>query len=296
MASIYEARHLGSDSPTIYHDELDHDSNSSLRLFEKHPMRYKLERVDKRIPRKKQTNPQKLGSLDHITIIERDRVAEKVKVIPKDVLSSDGKAGVTNDYKLWRTANPGFEIYCKQEELDASLLKSDCVLAHPEARKLIELSELREYDIFWRYDGVYPVKCKIDLGSEMFRHVVDVKNISGDPDEFWRSIQEYGMIGQPPLYLDGYYALFGHPAEYRYIIISEYDVCVRKLPQAALDAGRRRNAETLAKLAACKRGERPWLRDDLQTVEELRIPEFMLNEADDSAAELVEEGGDGERY
>lgn len=293
--SIYEARHVPLDSDEIYHDELDHDSSSSLRLFKSEPARYDLERVSRKLPRRKPSTPMKFGTLDHCTILERDRLDELVKVVPPEMLTSDGKAGVTKAYKQWRFENPGFKCYPTQKQFDASLIKSDRVHAHPDAAKLLKLAELREYAIFWRYDGVYPFKCKLDLGSALHGFIGDVKNCAEPFGYFHRAIERYGLLQQAAAYTKGYEALFGTVPEFWYIVCHGFEVSVKRLSPEDIELGHRLNAETLAKLYACKRGERLWLIDEPDGNQELILPENTRQRiADGVALEPIQDDYDQE--
>jgi hypothetical protein len=109
-----EARTLSIED---YHLDREFESSSTLKLFRKSPAEYHERRVLGRIA-DVQTDPQRLGSLDHVTVIEPHNFDKVVRIIPEEVLGKNG-AKSTNAWYAWEKENAGF-IHARQCEVDQS--------------------------------------------------------------------------------------------------------------------------------------------------------------------------------
>lgn len=264
-----ETRELTSEE---YHAEREHDSNTTLRLFEKSPLEYYHVRISGERTLDT-TQSMALGTLSHICIIEPEKIHELVRVTPTEVLGKNG-AKSTNAYKAWEAENAGY-TRCLQSELDDALWQARNVHQNPEVVRLLKRVTLREQSIFWS-DGEHRTKCRLDFGCEFDAEIVDVKRTTSI-EGFWKKVKEFGYHKQAALYCDGYCAKFGEMPRYRFLLVSDNlcDSCVRTMPQEALELGRRENVDTQRKLAECRAGVRPWIKDGYDQTRDLEIPPYF---------------------
>ena len=262
-----------------YHAESEHDSSSTLRLFEDSPGRYRLQRAGQL--ERKATDPQRLGTLSHVVLLERHRVDDLVAVYPKDVLASNG-AKSTNACAAWELEHGG-KLLVKEHEFNSAVDMADEVLENPAARDLIDRATIFERTIFWETE-TDKLKCRIDLGSELDHEICDVKVSKESEARFHRAVEAYKYHCQAALYCDGFAAFYGVQPVFRWLVIPTerpYSDCfVRTCPRAALALGRRQNAQTLAEIRACKAGERTWFKEGYDEVRDLNMPPHLMARSD----------------
>jgi hypothetical protein len=268
-ATYAETRELTSEQ---YHAEREHDSNTTLRLFEKSPLEYYHVRVsgERKLDT---TKPMRLGTLAHICIIEPEKIPELVRVIPAEVLGKN-ESRSTNAYKAWAEEHASFTT-CLQRELDEALWQARNVHQNSEVVRLLKRVTLREQSIFWS-DGESRTKCRLDFGCEFDAEIVDVKRTTSI-NEFWKAVRTYGYEKQAALYCDGYHARYGEMPAYRFLLVSDNlcDSCVRTMPPEAVDLGRKANIDTLRKLNECRAGLRPWIKEGYDETRLLEIPQHF---------------------
>lgn len=257
-----------------YHKRIDHDGSTMLRAHDQSPFLYEDIKSGLSPP---PTDYQRLGTLQHILTIERERAHQLVAIIPADVLAKvDGKvspngAKSTNAYKEWEAEQVG-KLAVKQAEYDREIRIADRVLKNPTVRAAIARCTLREHSIFWN-DG-HPLKCRLDLADELVAEVLDVKRTESI-DTFWKSVERYSYDAQGGLYADGFQALFGEPARFGWLLISPHgDSCVRHCPPKLLQAGREKNARTIANIKAHK-----FIKEGYEQEMDLEYPQRMLPES-----------------
>lgn len=259
-----------------YHAERDHDSSSTLRIFERSPAEYYERRVSGRL-RGTTTDPQRLGTIAHLAILEPELFDVTVVVPPAKVCASNGawSGGAFKEFRA--AADAEGKVLAKSEELDAARWQSDNCRANPAIRQFLERTTFREYSIFWR-DGLHQLKARIDAGDEIACEIADLKTVA-DLDEFSRSVSRYGYHKQAALYVRAYEALYGSRPTFSYILVGStppYDCCLRVMPPEAITLGERCNADTLSRLQDCRDGVRPWVRDGYHEVRQLDLPPWLL--------------------
>ena len=266
QADYAETRDLTSEE---YHAEREHDSNTTLRLFDRSPLEYYHVRVTGK-RQLKETNPQRLGSLAHVLIIEPEKASQLIRVAPREILGK-GEAKTTKAWDEFKAAHAKY-ICCTPQEYHDTLWQANNVHANPEVMKLLGRVTLREQSIFWSRGG-WKMKCRLDLGCEFDAEIVDVKRTS-KIDEFWRSVRDYGYDCQAAIYSDGYEALYGERPVFRFLLVSDNlcDSCIVTLPPEAIALGRQKNAETKRMLLECRSGQRPWIKEGYDQTRELELP------------------------
>lgn len=256
-----------------YHEESEHDSSTTIRLFASSPAHYKAVREGKMTF--KQSDPQRLGSLDHVVLTELEKLDQLVAIKPANLMSEDGGLR-TKEAKLWKFDQERLgKIVCSQQELDEALLLREAVMANPATRRVIEEATIREQSIFWETSS-HKLKVRVDLGIELAHEIYDVKRVSTSIDYFWTSVRDYRYGCQAALYQDGYESYYHDRPKFFWLLVSPNLRCrVEQCPPELLEAGRHENAKSLFELNECRAGLRPWLREDDTKVGVLDCPPFM---------------------
>lgn len=279
VAERVAARHVPTTADE-YHAESEHDSSSTLRVFEDSPAEYYHRRVTGRIKRKPTTDDQRAGTAVHSGLLEPETLWRSVLPIPVEVLSKSGaKAG--GKWEEWRDAHPG-TIHVKQEEFDLMRWQVGAVWENPRCADVLRAATAKEHNIFW--EGEIPLKCRLDAVAELDAVVTDLKSTRLSEDHFWRSVRDYRYHRQAATYCTGFEALYGAWPAFQFLLVRDeppFDCCVRTMPAAMLDLGRRENEDTIRKLAACRRGERPWVKDGALEIKELSVPLYFYPATDD---------------
>lgn len=262
-----------------YHSELEHDSNTSLRLFEESPARYYHTRITKRIPPKVETDAMRLGTATHIAILEPERIHELLEIIPREVLSSSGaKSG-----KKWDEYKAEFadKVLVKQEEFDDTRWQVESVWSNKQCRMLLERSTVKEHSIFWTDKHGRKLKCRMDAAGELDGLLVDVKRTGRTERDFWRCVQGFKYHCQAALYCQGFKAYYGIRPLFHFLIVQDeppYEARVRTLPLDALKLGWRENKETLDRLYRCKVEGSPWESEGYAEIREVELPPFFYGD------------------
>lgn len=262
-----------------YHSELEHDSNTSLRLFEESPARYYHTRITKRIPPKVETDAMRLGTATHIAILEPERIHESIEIIPPEVLSASGeKRG-----KAWDKFQADFagKVLVKQSEFDGLKWQVENAWTNPAVRAALERVTVREHSLFWTTKQDYKLKCRMDAAQELDGEIIDLKRTERSEPDFWRAVKDFAYHRQAALYCHGFKSYYGVRPRFHFLIVQSkppYECCIRTLPIEALKLGHYENQETLERLYACKRGERRWVTDGYEEIRELDLPPFFYPE------------------
>lgn len=262
-----------------YHAEREHDSSSSLRLFEESPARYYHTRITGRIQPKPETDAMRLGTATHVAILEPERIHELVEVIPPEVLSSDGaKRG--KKWEAWRDEHQGL-VHVSQAEFDALKWQVENAWTNSAVRAVLERVTVREHSIFWTTKDGYRLKCRMDAAQELDGQIIDLKRTARTERDFWRAVKDFAYHRQAALYCAGFKALYGVRARFHFLIVQSeppYECCIRTLPLDALKLGHAENKETLKQLYECRRGARRWVTDGYEQIRELDLPPFFYPE------------------
>jgi hypothetical protein len=265
-----------------YHADREHDSASSLRIFERSPREYYERRVTRRLPDKPPTDAQSAGTLLHLLLLEPNEAEQKIIVIPRDVLSSNG-AKIGNKWAEWSAANAD-KLQVKQCELDAANYAAAAVWLNSHARELLKACHLPEHTILWEVAGM-KVKCRLDTACTALDHIVDLKFTVSPGASFYWQARDFRYDRQAALYIDGYNALFERVPEMFFITVGKeppHDCFVWKLPEygdaVSLASGRASYLRLLDQIDQCRKGERQWFPEGYDEIRELRRPGAMEQE------------------
>lgn len=260
-SDIYHGRHPGL------------VSKSALDLLNRSPAHYKawLDGLEQ-----EQTEALEFGGAFHIALLEPDRFASDVVVMPSfdefrdkagRLSTKEGKAAKA----AWELANKGKSVV---EESDRELMRAmvSAVHAHPLASKMVRNGE-PEVTVRWR-DAETGLQCKAraDYYVRARRMVVDVKtSFDASSDAFRKSVANYRYHVQDALYRAGF-AAAGEPIDHFVFVVVEkrppHAVAIYTLDSDAIQRGHAHATSGMQRLAECIRNDEwPGYPVTIQTLE-----------------------------
>lgn len=178
------------------------------------------------------------GDAMHAICLEPERLESEFIEMPSfNLRTNAGKADRDSFY-----AENGEKKILTADEYKKLHLMFDSVMAHPEARALIEAEGLAESSWFWR-DGETGVDCRCRPDKLIDNLLVDVKTTE-TLAKFHFSVDDYRYHVQDPFYCDGLRANGIDKPEMVFLVIQKhieigrYPVMVVRLPEEAIEYGR----------------------------------------------------------
>lgn len=257
-----------------YHDEREHDSNTTLSWFAQSPALYYETRITGRI-QPTTTDRMRLGNATHAAILQPDKLSQLVKVIPQEVLAKNG-ARSGNAWKEWLAAN-GDAVLVKQHEYDLLRWQVDNVWQHPIASRHLRNITDCELSCFFQWNGT-KLKARFDAVDSLGGAFCDLKCTAANIGEFWRHVKKFGYHRQAALYSTAYHMLYGVMPIARWIVVQDappFEVWVRTVPRELIDAGALELFRIFDLLADCRSGKRPWVSEDSLVECDLDVPSFF---------------------
>ncbi|MDG9858458.1 PD-(D/E)XK nuclease-like domain-containing protein [Pseudomonas nitroreducens] len=196
-----------------------------------------------------------MGDAVHAILLEPNRFAEQYAIGPADA-PRNTKAG-KEKWEEFEAGLSGQTVLTADEGRKIKLIR-ESVLAHPQARWLIETEGDAEASIYWneRSTGLL-ARCRPDKTINRLGWLVDVKT-TADIEKFSRSAYDYRYHVQDSFYSDGYEAQFGEqPAGFVFLVVStsidcgRYPVRLFAMDTEAKMAGRQAYLEDMATYADC---------------------------------------------
>lgn len=176
------------------------------------------------------------------------------------LLAHDPNAPVSEAlYDQWKAGVNGRTVLSPAEWRKLYLMR-DSVMAHPTARKLIEMAGAVESSIFWRdRETAELCRARPDKVIDSLGVVVDLKS-SADASErgFNQSIGQYRYHVQDSYYSEGCTRALWKPKDFLFIVIGStrdrrrYPCHVRSLPDEQREMGRAAWRMDLATYAHCR--------------------------------------------
>lgn len=204
--------------PGIYADISNHDyhsgpgiSKSQLDLVARAPA---LLEWSKQAPRLPDSGALTLGDAAHALILEPERFAMEYMIAPNvDKRTNDGKA-------RWAAAmtEAGNRTLLSQDDGEKLSMMRESVMAHPEARRLIEAAGEVEHSIYWE-DPETGVLCRCRPDKIVGGFLVDLKTTS-DIDNFGKSVANYRYHVQDAFYSEGYRRTRGDFGGFLFLAVS----------------------------------------------------------------------------
>lgn len=166
-------------------------------------------------------------------------------------------------------------------EYENTLRMRDAVLAHVEARALLEAASLREASIVWD-DWLTDVMCKARLDLAGGGVQADLKSTGDAGPDFSRSMHKYGYHRQSAFYREGMETHGVDCGKHAYVIAVEntepHPVVVYRLSDATMERGREEANRLRTKFTrAIKNGLWPGYADS--GIMELNLPAWAGREA-----------------
>jgi exodeoxyribonuclease VIII len=178
------------------------------------------------------------GDAMHAICLEPERLKSEFIMAPTfNLRTNAGK----EEKAQFEKENEGKKILAADEHKKLTLM-FESVMAHPEARKLIEADGIAESSYFWT-DSETGLECKCRPDKQIGSRLVDVKT-TPDLAKFCYSVEDFRYHVQDPWYCDGV-ANCGVDSPYmeflviqKTISIGRYPVMVVRLPEEAIEYGR----------------------------------------------------------
>lgn len=178
------------------------------------------------------------GDAMHAICLEPERLKSEFVVMPElNLRTNVGKA----DKKAFEEKNSHKKIITFDEHKQLTLM-FESVMAHPEARALIEADGIAEGSWFWK-DAETGLECKCRPDKQISNLLVDVKT-TDKLSKFHYSVDDYRYYVQDPWYCDGVQECGVNLANMKFLVIQKhieigrYPVMVVKLPPEAIEYGR----------------------------------------------------------
>lgn len=198
-----------------------------------------------------------MGDAVHAILLEPHRFTEQYAVGPADA-PRNTKAG-KDKWEEFEAGLTGQTVLTADEGRKIQLIR-ESVLAHPQARWLIETEGDVESSIYWNdeREGVL-CRCRPDKAIPALGWLLDLKT-TADMARFVRYFHEYRYHVQDSFYSDGYAAHFGElPSAFVFLVVStgidcgKYPVRLFTMDLEAKSAGRTEYQRDLATYADCLR-------------------------------------------
>jgi len=188
-----------------------------------------------------------MGTAIHCLLLEPDEFKHRFSVAPE--FNRRTNAGKEEEAAFLADCATLGKTVMTAEEGRKLLLMRDSVMAHPDARWLLEQAGHRESSIYWTDSETDELcRCRPDLMLTEYPIIVDVKKVD-DMGRFERHVEEFRYHVQDAMYSTGFKEQFGEAPDFIFLAVSSsiecgrYPVRVRPLEddwkQAGLDLFRR---------------------------------------------------------
>ena len=203
-----------------------------------------------------------MGTALHCLLLEPQHFESRFSIMPKyDLRTKEGKEGRKQFMDEYYSPD---KIIITEDEMQKLQLMRQSALAHPDAKKLLEMQGECEASLYW-IDFETDVLCKIRPDKIVYINgkpiIVDIKKTSNIND-FGRSIEDYRYHVQAAMYIDGYTEIFDITPIFLFIAVSEvieagrYPVRVFQLDEHDLNIGYNLYREDLLTYAHCLQSNR----------------------------------------
>lgn len=149
----------------------------------------------KNSPPKLQTPAQRMGSLLHTCLLQRDKWKENVVCRPDEMKFT------TTEGKAWKKAHEGKEIVTLEEKTDINGMV-ESLWRHPIAKRLLEGGRM-EASVFAEDNDGLLRKARIDCIPNGGNAIIDIKTtMDASREAFDKAVYEYGWYIQGAYYQD----------------------------------------------------------------------------------------------
>ena len=166
-----------------------------------------------------------MGTALHCLLLEPHEFDSRFIKAPEfNRRTKDGKAEEAEFLK--NCADTG-KMVLEYDDHRKLMLMRDSVMAHPDARWLLEQSGHSEASIYWTDEETGELcRCRPDRSLDNYPIVLDVKKVD-DMGRFERHVEEFRYHVQNAMYCDGYANQFGEQPEFYFIAVSSSIECGR---------------------------------------------------------------------
>ena len=183
-----------------------------------------------------------MGTALHCLLLEPDEFDSRFIKAPEfNRRTKDGRAEEAEFLKNCADTGKTVIEYDDRRKL---MLMRDSVMAHPDARWLLEQAGHSESSIYWTDDETGELcRCRPDRKLNQYPILLDVKKVD-DMSRFERHVEEFRYHVQNAMYCDGYEKTFGERPEFLFLAVSSsiecgrYPVRVRPLEPDWIAAGK----------------------------------------------------------
>jgi len=234
-----------------YHAEDKSLSNGRKDSFDSDPLLYYQYYVEKSRPVPGPSKALTTGLILHLMILEPDKAATDVLILPEKVLGASGNRG-TKSCAEFMEDNPA-EFYVTPKEMGPLSCMVESVNKNSEAMAIIGQCDKMEYDIFWQGADGIDRKALCDLLS-VENGVVSNLKTSRHPLDFEKSVEEFKYHRGAAWYLDAALALTGESFIHPFIVVGNqppYYCKVWDLPPEAIVMGRCENKAIMERYRRC---------------------------------------------
>lgn len=211
-----------------------------------------------------------MGTALHCLLLEPDEFEGRFIIAPefnrRTTIGKESEKAFLDDCKA-----TGKTVMTFEEGRKLRLMR-ESVMAHPDARLLLEHDRHAESSLYWT-DEETGEQCRIRPDSYLTDVPVtfDVKK-TADIGRFETHVEEFRYYVQDAMYTEGYEKLFGEPSDFFFLMVSDtidcgrYPVRVMKVEQDWKSAGYEEWHKNLRRFHECK------LNDDWHDFETLYRP------------------------
>lgn len=221
-------------------------SSSGIRLllpeYKGSPKKFQWERTHKRT-----SMAFDIGHAVHSKVLG---VGAGIVLYPAEHLTDSGNPSKSKATVVWEVEqrSAGFTIVSPDDAAKVDAM-SEAVLAHPTARPLFEVCQMREVSVFADIDGV-PVRARFDALSDETRngtYAVDLKTADdATPNGFTRSVHKFGYPVQHAHYDDVHKAATGRGIDEFWLVAVEktgpFEVGVYQIEPYWVEIGKKKAA------------------------------------------------------
>ncbi|MFH7524086.1 PD-(D/E)XK nuclease-like domain-containing protein [Aeromonas sp. A5] len=197
-----------------------------------------------------------MGTALHCLLLEPDAFKERFIIAPE--FNRRTNAGKAEEAEfLASCAELGKTVMDAEEGRKLQLMR-DSVMAHPDARWLLEQEGVYESSLYWiDPDTEELCRCRPDKKLRNFPILADVKKVD-DMARFERHVEEFRYHVQDAMYSDGFHEIYGEWPDFIFIAVSSsiecgrYPVRVRPLEQEWKESGQDLYRRDLRKFHECR--------------------------------------------
>lgn len=182
-----------------------------------------------------------MGTALHCLLLEPDEFDSRFIKAPE--FNRRTKDGKEEEAEFLKNCADTGKTVIEYDDHRKLMLMRDSVMAHPDARWLLEQAGHSEASIYWTDDETGELcRCRPDRKLDHYPILLDVKKVD-DMSRFERHVEEFRYHVQNAMYCDGYEQTFGERPEFLFLAVSSsiecgrYPVRVRPLEPDWIAAG-----------------------------------------------------------